>query len=150
MSLKRNALYDLGYIGCILPDLKAAVEATGATLLDIRFSPYSKNPTWNRNNLVKALGEQYVHCRSLGNENYRMVGMENVKFVDLDQGMIMIFGLLQKGPVIVMCACKDVNHCHRLLAVLEYEKRIGQVSTHLGPADLKRLAGIREEIQLTF
>ena len=150
MTPSKNSLYDLGYIGCNLSDLKAAVKATGATLLDIRFSPFSRNPTWNKNNLVKVFGEQYVHCRSLGNENYHVPGMENVKFVDLEKGIIMICGLLQKGPVIVMCACKDVNHCHRLLAVLEYEKRTGQASTHLGPGDLKRLAGIREEIQLTF
>jgi hypothetical protein len=149
MTLKRNALYDLGYIGCNLPDLKAAVTTTGATLLDIRFSPYSRNPTWSGNNLVKVFGEQYVHCRSLGNENYKMAGMENVKFVDLDKGIIMICGLLQKGPVIVMCACKDVNHCHRLLAVQEYEKRTGQASTHIGPADLIGLAGIREEEKTT-
>lgn len=145
MSLKRNTLYDLGYSGCNLADLKAAVEMTGAILLDIRFSPYSRNPTWNRNNLVKVLGEQYVHCRSLGNENYRIAGMENVKFVDLDKGVIMICGLLQKGPVIVMCACKDVNHCHRLLAVQEYEKRTGQTAIHVGSADLLELAENDEE-----
>ena len=150
MSIKRNALYDLGYLGCHLHDLKAAVKVTGATLLDIRFLAFSRNPTWKKDNLVKALGEQYVHCRSLGNENYKVGGMENVKFVYLERGIIMICGLLQKGPVIVMCACTDVNHCHRHLAVLEYEKRSGQASTHIGPGDLKRLAGIREEIQLTF
>jgi hypothetical protein len=150
MSLKRNALYDLGYIGCDLADLKAAIETISATLLDIRFSPFSRNPTWNSNNLVKVFGEQYVHCHSLGNENYKMAGMENVKFVDLDKGMIFLCGLLQKGPVIIMCACKDVNHCHRLLVVQEYEKRTGQASSHLEPSDLKGLAGIRGEEQATL
>jgi hypothetical protein len=149
MLSKRNALYDLGYIGCNLPDLKAAVSATGATLLDIRFSPYSKNPTWNRNNLVATFGDQYVYCHSLGNVNYKLVGMDNVKFVDLEKGIIMICGLLQKGPVIVMCACKDVNHCHRLLAVLEYEKRTARGSTHIGPEDLKEMARIRDLRQST-
>lgn len=145
MSSNRNALYDLGYIGCKLPDLKAAVEATGATLLDIRFSPYSRNPIWNKNNLVEVFGEQYVHCRSLGNENYKMPGMENVKFVDLLKGIFFLCGLLQKSPVIVMCACIDVNQCHRLLAVKEYEKYTGQSSIHICPVDLKTLVGDKQE-----
>lgn len=147
MSISRNALYDLGYIGCNLLDLKAAVEATGAILLDVRFSPRSRNPTWNRYNLVKVFGEQYVHCRSLGNENYKVAGLENVIFVDLETGIVRITELLRKGPTIIMCACKDVDHCHRLLIVQEYEKRTGQASTHLRPNDLISLAGIREEIQ---
>jgi len=143
-------LYDFGYIGSKLPDLKAAVTATGATLLDIRFSPISRNPTWNKNNLVKAFGDQYVHCKYLGNINYHVPGMENVKFVDLPRGIETIKYLLLKGPVIVMCACKDVNHCHRLLAVQEFERRTGQASIHIGPADLRGLAGIREEKQSTL
>jgi hypothetical protein len=148
MSLKRNALYDLGYIGCNLPDLTAAVVATGATIVDIRFSPFSRNPTWNGSNLVKVFGDQYVHCRSLGNQFYQMTGMENVKFVDLEKGLITIYGLLQKGPVFLLCVCRDVNRCHRLLAVQEYEKRTGQASTHIGPEDLKDMAGIKAEKQL--
>jgi uncharacterized protein (DUF488 family) len=141
-------LYDFGYIGSKLPDLKKAAEALNAIVVDIRFSARSRNPVWNSGNLRYVLDNRYYHERGLGNVNYRIPGMENVKFADLEKGLENIGKIMDKGfSVIVMCACKDRERCHRLLVVQEFEKRHGVKSTPIGPADLLDLAGIKVEKQ---
>jgi hypothetical protein len=142
-----HQLYDFGYIGSKLPDLQKAAEALNAIVVDIRFSARSRNPMWNSDHLRMLLDNRYYHERGLGNVNYKIPGMENVKFADLEKGMSNIGRILERFSVIVMCACKDRNHCHRLLAVQEFEKRYGVASISIGPADLNDLAGIKIEKQ---
>ena len=49
--------------------------------------------------------------RDFGNENYKTPGMDAVRIVDMQSGVTM---LQQEGrSVILMCACKDYDHCHR-------------------------------------
>ena len=143
-----NNLYDIGYIGCKMDHFQKVVELTGATIIDIRFSPFSRNPVWIKSKMQKVLGKHYVHNQSLGNVNYKIPGMENVKFLDEKNGLKTIESYLKTGPVIVMCACKDRNHCHRLLAVQKYEAITGVKSIPLDPSSLKELAGIKEDKQL--
>ena len=64
-------VYTLGYSGRQLDEIKAMVEEREAILFDIRFSPRSRNPTWNEGNLRAAFGARYRHIRALGNANYR-------------------------------------------------------------------------------
>jgi len=75
-----NQLYDAGYSEIKSPDLLAgAVNALGATLVDIRFSPRSRVPYWNGPHLARLVAH-YVHLGALGNRNYKG---GSVEYVDL-------------------------------------------------------------------
>jgi uncharacterized protein (DUF488 family) len=101
-------VYTLGYSGRKLDEVKAFVDEKQAILFDIRYSPRSRNPTWNEGNLRQALGARYKHIRALGNANYRG---NSVRIQDFDTGLQAI---TRSGrPVILMCACKEYEHCHR-------------------------------------
>jgi len=101
-------VYTLGYSGRKLHEIEAFVEEKQAILFDIRYSPRSRNPTWNEGNLRKTFGARYKHIRALGNANYRG---NSVRIENFDAGLRAI---TQSGrPVILMCACKEYEHCHR-------------------------------------
>ena len=103
-------VYTLGYSGRQLDEIRAMVEEKEAILFDIRFSPRSRNPTWSEGNLRAAFGARYRHIRALGNANYRG---HSIRIQDFDAGLRAI---TESGrPVILMCACKEYEHCHRRL-----------------------------------
>jgi hypothetical protein len=62
-------LYDVGYLELRDPNLlKDFVEATGAIVLDIRFSPRSRDAGWSGTGLEKMFKEgYYYHLKDLGN-----------------------------------------------------------------------------------
>jgi hypothetical protein len=137
-----NNLYDIGYseIKDIYMFAKA-VNALDAVVLDIRFSPRSRDFRWNGSNVRKVLGEpHYSQLHDLGNRNYKGGPIE---FVDLEHGLEVIRNLLELKNVIVMCMCPDRNRCHRLVAIQSFEERFGVASTPLHLDDVKRLAGIK-------
>lgn len=121
-------LYDLGY-----NDLKKADElariaiAFDAIVADIRFMPHTRNPEFGQKHLMSVLGLRYKHVGALGNSNYKGEGA--IQFVNVDAGMEIIHGLLAHKSTIIMCACWNRTNCHRLLAVQEYERRFGHIST---------------------
>ena len=102
-------IYTLGYSGRSLASLVDLVQGLNAVLVDIRFSPASRNPDFSGRRLREALGEQYVHLKAFGNENYRNGG--EVKLVDPSAGVAALRGIDQ--PVILMCACAHYHTCHR-------------------------------------
>jgi uncharacterized protein (DUF488 family) len=104
-----DKIHTFGYSGHDPSDLARRLEETGATLIDIRYSPRSRNPVWSRKRLEEAFGERYVHCPELGNRNYRNGGP--VEIADYEAGRDLLKGI--PGPVLLMCACKDPKVCHR-------------------------------------
>jgi len=104
-------LYTVGYIGWRLQDIQAVLESHQASLVDIRFAPYSRNPAFRKAHLQAQLGARYVHAQALGNRNYQGGPVE---IVDYQRGRRIIAGLLdQWGAAILMCACAEVEECHR-------------------------------------
>ena len=101
-------VYTFGYSGKDTADLDRLVDDLGAVVFDVRFSPRSRNPHWNRRALEALLGDRYRHVRALGNANYRGGPIE---IVDLEEGVRTIQASPQ--PVILMCVCKDPRICHR-------------------------------------
>ena len=102
-------VYTLGYAGAKPEELKALLDDLGAELFDIRFSPRSRAPQWNKNRLSMAIGPyRYHHCKSLGNANYKGGPVELVNF---REGVEQIEK--SDSPVVLMCVCKDPTHCHR-------------------------------------
>jgi uncharacterized protein (DUF488 family) len=112
--LKMNPIYSFGYGGHKAVELAGWVRKNGAILVDVRFSPSSKDEQWRKANLKELLGEQYVHVQELGNENFK--GNE-IRIKDLSAGMMRVHGLLQRAPVVIMCACWNRATCHRTLVI---------------------------------
>ncbi|GAB4440932.1 MAG: hypothetical protein Kow0031_22890 [Anaerolineae bacterium] len=108
-----HPLYTYGYSGRQPYHLRALAEHLDAVVVDIRFSPRSRVPDWNAGRLQKLLGERYRPLPALGNRNYKG---GPIVFVDLEAGVTDVGELLQKQPVILLCACRDLQRCHRLPA----------------------------------
>ena len=101
--------YSLGYLGRTLPEILAILEERSAVLVDIRLVPYSRNKAFLKGALEPALGPRYVWVRGLGNLNFRTGGP--VALADYEAGRAAILAL--QSPVVLMCACRDHERCHR-------------------------------------
>lgn len=123
-----QSLYTFGYSGQQPEDLLALAEQLDAVVADIRFSPRSRIPQWNGGRLAKLLGDRYHHLPALGNRNYKGGPVE---IVDLEAGLAQVADLLVHQPVILLCVCADIQHCHRRLAAETIVVRYGASLTHL-------------------
>lgn len=135
-----NALYTVGYTGQTPAKLLAAAETLGAVIADIRISPRSRNPVWNKRKLQEAWGPRYVHIGELGNRNYKGEFGDDVLLADVDRGVELVAALLARGPVILMCACVDAAICHRSPAAEAVSAQTDAPVTHLTTGDVGRLA----------
>ena len=117
-------LYTMGYTGRSIEDLRKAVHGLGAYLADIRFSPVSRNPIWNGDNLSNEFGLLYKHVKDLGNKNYSNPEKPHV-LVDAEFGLWDIEWMLTVAPVILLCACEDAHTCHRTTAATMIAERLG-------------------------
>lgn len=110
-------VHTAGYIGAwTLATLVAKVEEIDAVVVDVRLSPRSRNPQWRGPTLASALKERYVHIREFGNVNYRLRGMHNVRLKDFVKGVAKL-DLMNQPDVVLLCACRDYDHCHRSIIV---------------------------------
>ena len=115
-----GTLYTLGYAH---PDATAQLERlmthTNIILVDIRHTPRSRwFPAWNRNALTARYRHRYIWDQRLGNVNHdpqrRKLGIK------LDEGHMDAVHtaaemLLQGTSLILLCACKDPQKCHRVV-----------------------------------
>ncbi len=123
-----QALYTFGYTGRSPDELRALAAQLDALVADIRFSPRSRVPHWSGGRLASLLGDRYRHLPALGNRNYKGGPVE---LVDLEVGVAQVAELLARQPVILLCACADVQRCHRRLAAEAIVARHGVPLTHL-------------------
>jgi len=122
-------IYDLGYLEIKkLEKLVSLVRTLDTVLVDVRFSPNSRNPQYRQDALKKTLGERYFHVKSLGNKNFKGGPIE---FLDLQGGLDTLAHLLQEKNVIVLCACWSRERCHRLVIANAFEKEYGVTSIPL-------------------
>lgn len=122
-------LYDLGYLEIKkLEKLVSLVTVLDTVLVDVRFSPNSRNPQWRKKALEKKLGLRYHHLKALGNRNFKG---GPIAFVDLKVGMNTLSNFLQSKNVIIMCACWDRATCHRVKIAEAFEKEYKQKSIPL-------------------
>ena len=128
-----NRLYTYGYSKGSIDDL-IGYAAAGAVIVDVRYRAASRNPVWAKSRLGGALTPQYCHLPSLGNVNYRSGGP--IVLADADGGLEKLGALLERAPVVILCACSDVRTCHRLTVANEAQARwpLLQV-THLKPGE---------------
>ena len=126
-------LYTYGYTGGTIDDLQEYIAA-GAFILDIRYSPNGRNPIWRKEHLEAVLGAEYVWVHRLGNRAYRSGGP--IRIVDLEGGLAILQDFLAESPVVLLCACPDVDSCHRALVAREAAKRLPLLEIrHLAPGE---------------
>lgn len=129
-----NKLYTLGYTGLKPERLKAIAEQLDAVVADIRYSPRSRVPYWNAGPLARLLGDRYQNVKALGNVNY--AGGGPIKLSNPEAGAKAIKHLIKHHAVILLCACKEVAHCHRKQAAEFVGAKLRIEIEHLNPATM--------------
>jgi uncharacterized protein (DUF488 family) len=107
-------LFTFGYSGQSRTALFKFLHENNGTLCDVRFSPFSRNPEWAKEELLKALGGRYLHLQALGNVNYKSGGPILLK--DGGTGARVVERLMAdgaRGALVFMCACPSYTSCHR-------------------------------------
>lgn len=142
-------LYDLGYQAIKSHQTLIEVAHTlDAVVLDVRLSPRSRDPRWNKRALLTHLVERYVHVESLGNVNYRDWDAP-IAIKDLARGTEHIRHYLETNSVILMCACGRRETCHRKVIAEAFAEETGIVSIPLDLAACSRIiAAIPPDPQL--
>ena len=133
-SKNMPAIYTIGYHSLRLHDLLTVIKSKNLRLIDVRFSPKSRNAAWRQEHLVKMLGERYVHVPEFGNVNYW--NNEPIRLADPEKGYERVAPYLETG-VCLLCVCQDVETCHRKV-VAEYlagKTRVDVV--HWKPEDIR-------------
>lgn len=103
-------VYTFGYGGIPAAVLAQMLDLLDADLFDIRYSAGSMNPDYSGKRLAERLGFRYNHIRPLGNENYKRDNAP-IKIMDYAAGLIAI--QCNPKPVVLMCACREYDSCHR-------------------------------------
>lgn len=124
-----HELYTAGYTGLNINHLHTWLREHNALLVDIRFSPFSRNPIWLGTALQKRLMDRYTHVKAFGNINYN--NDLPIALADPAAGLAAVGALLERYPVVLLCACKDHKHCHRLVAADYIAGRLPMTVVHL-------------------
>ena len=107
----------------------------GATVVDVRMKPYG-NPIFDRSELQKRYGHRYVWIKELGNKNDKTGGQ--VEFVDAELGARRLGSITSDGmPVILLCACGDLEACHRNNLAKKLNEECGWKIEHL-PHEIRK------------
>lgn len=126
----KPTIYTIGYSGSTPQDIHKFVEELDAILVDIRYSPKSRQPQWNSGALYSTFPRgRYTWARSLGNRNYNNDGP--IQLDDPDLGLALVRALTRSLSVILMCGCRDVRRCHRKVAAEYLAGELGFDVVHL-------------------
>ena len=122
MSFARflSSFYTTGYTGKSVEQLPVLLDFYDAVLADIRFAPHSRHLQWTKNYLSMMLKDRYHHVASLGNRNYKTHGGA-IQIHNLEIGIRLIESW--ETNVILLCACAELENCHRRIVKAELEKR---------------------------
>lgn len=112
--------YTTGYTGKQVEQLPALLDFYDAVLADIRFAPHSRHLQWTRNYLSLMLKDRYRHVAALGNRNYKTHGGA-IQIHNLEIGIRLIQSW--ETNVILLCACENLENCHRRVVKNELERR---------------------------
>ena len=122
MSFARflSSFYTTGYTGKSVEQLPALLDFYDAILADIRFAPTSRHLQWTKNYLSLMLEDRYRHVAALGNRNYKTHGGA-IQIHNLEIGVRLVESW--ETNVILLCACAELENCHRRIVKNELEKR---------------------------
>jgi len=128
-----HTLFTIGYSGWKPHQIQTVVARYAALLVDIRFSPRSRVPHWERDALERLLGEQYLWERRLGNRNYQTAG--DICLYEPDAAIAALTPRIEQQPLILLCGCPRHETCHRGVAADLLAATWGCAVQHLYPAD---------------
>ncbi len=112
-------VFTCGYYGRKLEDFKATVKQLNAVVIDIRLVPQSRFfPDWRKGNLEKVFGDAYLHVRDLGNKGFKE---KRIEIADLERGTAIVRAIDRN--VILLCACKNFQTCHRKPVAEELQRQ---------------------------
>ena len=112
--------YTTGYTGKAVEQLPALLDFNDAVLADIRFAPVSRHLQWTKSYLSLMLKDRYRHVAALGNRNYKTHGGA-IQIHNLELGMRLIQSW--ETNVILLCACAELENCHRRIVKNALETR---------------------------
>lgn len=115
-------IYTTGYAGKDVALLPALLDSLDAVLADIRFAPHSRHLEWRKNYLTLLLKHRYRHVPQLGNRRYREGG---IQIHNLELGIRLIETWDEN--VVLMCACAEIENCHRHAVKIALEERGHQI-----------------------
>lgn len=134
-----NKLYTIGYqkLRGVYALLHLAVPLD-ATIVDIRYSPWSWDERWREEGLLQRLCDlsfgrlscRYVHIKELGNINYKTAGAP-IEIWLSEVGIARLHEQLKHKPCLLLCQCPDRLSCHRSTVAGIAEKWIGCEVEHL-------------------
>jgi uncharacterized protein (DUF488 family) len=130
-----KTIYTFGYQGMQVEAVRAKAATLGALILDVRMSPSAQDPQWRKAALVQALGAEYRHAQEFGNVNFKG---GPILLKDARQGMAKIGPILLERPVLLMCACWNVQVCHRKTVAELIAGEYGCEIVHLTRSDFPK------------
>ena len=131
-------IYTAGYLAGWKPEaLVAKAKRLKALVVDVRLVPLSRVAGFSEVDLKHAMGDSYIWLREWGNLNYRSGGP--VQLGDFEGGLAKLGGRAEN--VILLCACRDVNVCHRKVVAEKLAAEWGCEIVHLGrPGGAKKIS----------
>lgn len=130
-------LYTFGYLSARAERIFTELIAVKTPIIDIRFNPDSRNPTWKQAAIAARPGIIYEHIPALGNELYKeaLTGHftePHIKIADSDSGLARLGEILAEyGRAAVFCACSSKTKCHRLTVANLANERLAVQIVHL-------------------
>ena len=136
-------LFTVGYGNWTLDELAARITEMDAVLVDIRYSPTSRNPSWRQPALRAKLGRRYIYLPDFGNVNYKG---GPIVIHGFDSGARKLRALLAEHNVVLMCVCRDYNRCHRKTVVEMLQA--AQVPEALEAQELPKVQDMQMKLEL--
>lgn len=137
-----NIIYTAGYQAIKSPELLSRFAiATNAIVVDTRLTPYSQLPGWRRSELERQYQKgQYRYLGQwLGNLNYKNGGP--IRIADPERGFVALAELLSQQSVILLCACGNVQTCHRSVIAEMLADATGATVQHLDSYTIRQAIG---------
>jgi uncharacterized protein (DUF488 family) len=143
-------LFTIGYQGATLAGFVDCLAGNGVrTLVDIRFSPFSRRPEFRQGPLRTAIeqaGIYYKHLRLLGNPpesraaaqagdmtRYRALFQAHLDTTAVRTARAEVLELLRSGPACLMCLERRPEDCHRLMVAERLAAEASLSVEHLHP-----------------
>jgi hypothetical protein len=105
-------IYLTGYRGKKIDALNALAISLHAVICDIRYKPWSPQPSFQPAGMKAVLGVRYHWLKGFGNTKFKEGGIELQNYA---QGVSGLESLQAQGyeAAILLCACDDAPTCHR-------------------------------------
>ncbi len=132
-----STILTFGYQGQNVKYLGELANLYAATVIDVRYKPWSSQPGWKREDLQAALPFKYVWVQEFGNINYE--GPEGKWMIrDAEGGCKIVLPILKRNSVILLCRETYHMNCHRSIVADLLAERSGLHILNLLPEAIQK------------